>query len=456
MHRAVAARMQNPELSLFEALKMGGFDYPADEDASIMDTEKVTLGQRKNQLSRRLRLARKQQEESGDDESKSSKHGHAKFSHAHNQQANNAAMSSEAQRQLEKLMQRSKMTGGVKRNVAAAELGPDAEMLPTNEDEAGMLDDQNARRIAKFHPQYQPLFIPRAASAARNSFGPNAQSQLQQQLVSRTPQLSPLASPLGLGGHQGGSSGLPSNPLGPSNQAASASLFPSSGLLGQQAAPQRRQGNHPSGVAIASLSATAQSIGLSLEQLAVALSSSSNLVKVLSNNSGNEQQQELALRLYRNESRALYQRCMLLAGFRPEDAEESSTAHLQFAFSAWQMEGKRLQELMGEENKNSINNLAGLNNSNNNANANSNNNSNTGQLKMPPDQLQEQQRQHQQQMQEQASHHSHSHQNGGNSDDHDHCHAHQHHEGQHVHQVCTTTYNVLLFPKCLYTLLLMT
>ena len=58
MHRAVAARMENPELSLFEALRIGGFDYAADEDASIMDAEKVTLGQRKNQLSRRLRLAR--------------------------------------------------------------------------------------------------------------------------------------------------------------------------------------------------------------------------------------------------------------------------------------------------------------------------------------------------------------------------------------------------------------
>ena len=47
---------------------MGGFDYAADEDASIMDSEKVTLGQRKNQLSRRLRLARQQQEEGLDRE----------------------------------------------------------------------------------------------------------------------------------------------------------------------------------------------------------------------------------------------------------------------------------------------------------------------------------------------------------------------------------------------------
>ena len=61
MHRAVAARLASPEISLFEALRIGGFEYPADEDASVVDIEKVTLGQRKNQLSRRLRLAKKQQ-----------------------------------------------------------------------------------------------------------------------------------------------------------------------------------------------------------------------------------------------------------------------------------------------------------------------------------------------------------------------------------------------------------
>lgn len=366
MHRAVAARMDNPELSLFEALRIGGFDYPADEDASIMDAEKVTLGQRKNQLSRRLRLARKQQEEAGDtgtgmmdDSLVASMPGmnnlNAKMKLQQLQQQNAAAaagaMSSEAQRQLEKLMhhsQQAKLSSGMKRNAQLAELGPDAEIHPTDED-AGLMDEKNARRMAKFHPQYQPLFIPRAASV-RNSFtgkGSQLSSQLSSQLTSSTPQLGPLSAPL---------TPLGAPPTTTSFAAAAAanpSLFPSaSGLLGNNSLTQRRPTTTPSGVAVASLSATAQSVGLSLEQLAVALSSSSNLVKVLSNNSGSEQQQELALRLFRNESRALYQRCMLLAGFRPEDAEEKSQSHLQFAFSAWQMEGKRLQELMGDESGN--------------------------------------------------------------------------------------------------------
>ena len=42
-----------------EALKAGGFDYPDDNNPSYVDSEKITLAQRKNQLSRRLRIARR-------------------------------------------------------------------------------------------------------------------------------------------------------------------------------------------------------------------------------------------------------------------------------------------------------------------------------------------------------------------------------------------------------------
>ena len=64
MHRAVAERLNNPELTLLEALRLGGFDFPSDggHDATLEDADGVTLGQRKNQLSRRLRLARQNAE----------------------------------------------------------------------------------------------------------------------------------------------------------------------------------------------------------------------------------------------------------------------------------------------------------------------------------------------------------------------------------------------------------
>lgn len=60
MHRAVGARIANPELSLFDALQIGGFGYDNDDDPNSMDSEQVTLGQRKNQLCRRIRMALRQ------------------------------------------------------------------------------------------------------------------------------------------------------------------------------------------------------------------------------------------------------------------------------------------------------------------------------------------------------------------------------------------------------------
>lgn len=65
MHRAVAARLLKPDLSLLQALIEGGFVFPDISDAdcksdrNIYDSDGVLLCQRKNQLSRRLRLAKK-------------------------------------------------------------------------------------------------------------------------------------------------------------------------------------------------------------------------------------------------------------------------------------------------------------------------------------------------------------------------------------------------------------
>uniref|UniRef100_A0A6S8MBR8 Uncharacterized protein n=1 Tax=Amphora coffeiformis TaxID=265554 RepID=A0A6S8MBR8_9STRA len=58
MHRAVQAKLADPNMSLFHALKAGGFNYVDDIDAKAVDEENVTLAQRKNQLSRRLRVAK--------------------------------------------------------------------------------------------------------------------------------------------------------------------------------------------------------------------------------------------------------------------------------------------------------------------------------------------------------------------------------------------------------------
>ena len=57
MNRALVARLRDPHLSLFHCLCIGGFDFNKDE-ASELDSDIVTLAQRKNQLNRRLRSYR--------------------------------------------------------------------------------------------------------------------------------------------------------------------------------------------------------------------------------------------------------------------------------------------------------------------------------------------------------------------------------------------------------------
>lgn len=57
MHKALRARLDNPKISLLDALTQGGFEFEW-KDGISYDKDNVQLGQRKNQLSRRLRLHR--------------------------------------------------------------------------------------------------------------------------------------------------------------------------------------------------------------------------------------------------------------------------------------------------------------------------------------------------------------------------------------------------------------
>ena len=61
MHKALEARLNNPKLSLFDALKIGGFEFHWEDDVSY-DADHVLLSQRKNQLSRRIRLFKQSHE----------------------------------------------------------------------------------------------------------------------------------------------------------------------------------------------------------------------------------------------------------------------------------------------------------------------------------------------------------------------------------------------------------
>jgi hypothetical protein len=174
-------------------------------------------------------------------------------------------------------------------------------------------------RMAKFHPQYHPILVPPSHISPDTAAAVTAYGAAE-------------AAP----GHawQG-------NP----------GQFTAQPHLGAQPLPQAlnnvHPAHHPSGVAIASLNATAASVGLTLEQLAVSLSSTTNLAKVLADQSIPEMKQDLALSLYRAEVSTLYQRCMLLAGFRPEEVQDTSLEYKQFALKAWSSEGARLTKEVG-------------------------------------------------------------------------------------------------------------
>merc|ERR1712071_237474 len=72
MRRAVQARVDNPAMSLLAALVTGGFVFPDLENSNlkmseVKDTEGVSVYQRRNQLIRRIRLAKKGNEKAGND-----------------------------------------------------------------------------------------------------------------------------------------------------------------------------------------------------------------------------------------------------------------------------------------------------------------------------------------------------------------------------------------------------
>jgi len=65
MHKAVTAQLTSPEMSFLDALIARGFAFldgtegAGKSDRNVYDSENVLLCERKNQLSRRPRLARK-------------------------------------------------------------------------------------------------------------------------------------------------------------------------------------------------------------------------------------------------------------------------------------------------------------------------------------------------------------------------------------------------------------
>eukprot|EP00548_Thalassiothrix_antarctica_P008977 CAMPEP_0194136356 /NCGR_PEP_ID=MMETSP0152-20130528/6382_1 /TAXON_ID=1049557 /ORGANISM="Thalassiothrix antarctica, Strain L6-D1" /LENGTH=517 /DNA_ID=CAMNT_0038832973 /DNA_START=76 /DNA_END=1629 /DNA_ORIENTATION=+ len=281
MHRAVAARLSNPEMPLVDALKEGGFHFPNSDtnDTTIADSDGVTLGQRKNQLSRRLRLAK---------QSMSSQKG------LQGQPENNELTPKE--------------TGITARKRGAKRCTP---IVPENvEDVDAKSDTVNLERATQYHPRFY-------SGGNRNTDHVNFSAPA----VSSTPINlcpNPAHSQLGNSG------------AGPLNV------------------------THTSGVAMASLISTAASVGMTLEQLALRLANTPTLFQSLSSNPDPAARLQLALSLYQVDSRALFQKCMLIAGYDGADSIEGSRNYMQLALKMWETEGKRLGALLGHPNSEQI------------------------------------------------------------------------------------------------------
>jgi hypothetical protein len=315
MHKAVAARLANSTLSLVEALRIGGFDYPAvvHDDHYILENDTVSLGQRKNQLSRRCRLA-KQQANGETKPQKSKKQTNPEHSFSMDPSDDYPAESRRQKREL-----------------------PLSEYDLLDE---GEMQGIARQRMAKFHPQYHEIVVPQSHSNLGSLLGTNERSSSHLLSSSNAASSDTWPAPGSMFAAQSALADALRGPVTAPTSNGGPLLMSSS-----NSAP-----SHPSGVAVASLNATASSVGLTLEQLAVALSSTTNLAKVLADQTIPDMKQELALNLYRAECSTLYQRCMLLAGYDFEETKNTSSQYKQFAYKAWSAEGERLENQIGRMN----------------------------------------------------------------------------------------------------------
>lgn len=84
----------------------------------------------------------------------------------------------------------------------------------------------------------------------------------------------------------------------------------------------------------------------------MSLSNTPTLFKVLASNPDPGEKMKLAVNLYKTDARALLQKCMLLAGYESSEIIEGHARYMQVALKVWEVEGKRLELLLGCSNEN--------------------------------------------------------------------------------------------------------
>lgn len=407
------AHIKDPSLGLFDALRIGGFEYEYDNDSGCVDAEQITLGQRKNQLSRRIRLAKKKESEAIQQQqqqqqqgrqvtspsaSRSSKQKPVKRQRSSKTKKSTAAVSSSCERKRPPPPSTNTTTTTSPQGSDSDALDDSDFVDPASATLAGDdADTQDARIRAKWHPDYKPIAVPPSAfstTAAAGTSGTGldrdqqaisaAAADAAARLLAPPPPLPPPPGshhPLAAPAHH-------SHHAAEAVAAAAASVLSppfcsTASLLASRIMSQAGGAPHHSAVAVSSLSRTAASVGMTLEQFAMALSTAgtNQLLTMLADGPStgltgpptlrshssdgsyssllaggsssdlhrygqqrNQKREELALNLYLAESRTLLERCMLLAGYPAEDLVEGSANHTAMRLAVWQSHGKQLQD----------------------------------------------------------------------------------------------------------------
>ena len=349
MHKAVAARLANPNISLYEALRMGGFDYSTNDDKSILDSKKVTLGQRKNQLSRRLRLARKQiagGDTSGTDKALSSAID----------TANNNINCKEEQAGDNNLNDKPYIAHSISAsNETTLKLADDLVLAGLynngNNDATGNRQCKKPRLNNYLRGTSIDRTCTMATATNQKLNHNNNNSNSNQQLHQAWQQGGNI---LNIGGD--GTTTAPT--LAVATGSLAQATFPSAGpffnpqisdIISDRQPVQQPYQSGTSAMALSSLSSSAHRVGLTLDQLALTLSSNAaNLTKLVSDSRSGEsmaKQEQLALDIYKAEVKSLYTKCLLIAGVDANLAEQDTPTYTRFACKAWEFEGKRLKSL---------------------------------------------------------------------------------------------------------------
>ena len=360
-------------MTLYEALRIGGFNYPSENDINLMDSEGVTLGQRKNQLSRRVRLAKKQNSSStgtklgnnnsGDDDEVVNAKNLPSSSHMNggNSQGINSRteplFTAEVRNDAGALHhpKRPRSTLGaralqMKRDVDFTLDESDLVEEEYKNNGTNMMEERAKRpRVAKYHPDYAPLIVP-PASFRGNFDTPNYNTGKTYQVKPEQNLMHGMDDDRNVTGATSTMNVPASSPYGVTLTNLTSGPFFNPHLTDALSNHHLQHPPRASAVAVSSLTSSAHAVGLTLEQLALALSSNaSSLAKLVAETRSGEsmaKQEELALNLFETESKALYTKCMLMAGIDASLAQPNTPTYDSFALKAWQAEGKRLQKMM--------------------------------------------------------------------------------------------------------------